>query len=169
MALARRFHILGSYWGFLLMNVHLGLHWNMVIRMAQKEASWWKMDCSFSIVLYAAWNGGLRYWKNRKYPNARKKKWRTGCKCRNNATNRGRSREIGRFLHRSMINQAVIFWLRILHGQKIRRLKTRTKWMWTLQPPQVYCCSAIRQFWYCFPLSLQVQYQTSLPYSCCAP
>lgn len=37
MALARRLHILGSYWGFLLMNLHLGLHWNMVIGMAQKR------------------------------------------------------------------------------------------------------------------------------------
>ncbi|RKJ43614.1 hypothetical protein D7X98_15410 [bacterium 1XD8-76] len=36
MALARRLHILGSHWGFLLMSVHFGLHWNMVIRMAQK-------------------------------------------------------------------------------------------------------------------------------------
>ncbi len=27
MALARRLHILGFYWGFLLMNVHSGLHW----------------------------------------------------------------------------------------------------------------------------------------------
>lgn len=36
MALARRLHILGSYWGFLLMNVDFGLHWNMVIRMDQK-------------------------------------------------------------------------------------------------------------------------------------
>lgn len=25
MSLARRLHILGSYWGFLLMNIHLGL------------------------------------------------------------------------------------------------------------------------------------------------
>lgn len=36
MALARRLHVLGSYWGFLLMNIHLGLHWNMVLGMAQK-------------------------------------------------------------------------------------------------------------------------------------
>lgn len=36
MALARRLHILGSYWGFLLMSVHLGLHWNMLINMAKK-------------------------------------------------------------------------------------------------------------------------------------
>ncbi len=37
MALARRLHILGSYWGFLLMNIHLGLHWNMVIGVVQKR------------------------------------------------------------------------------------------------------------------------------------
>ena len=29
MAGARRLHILGSYWGFLLMSLHLGLHWGM--------------------------------------------------------------------------------------------------------------------------------------------
>ncbi len=31
MALARRLHILGSYWGFTLMSLHLGLHWNMLL------------------------------------------------------------------------------------------------------------------------------------------
>ncbi|MBD5535215.1 MAG: DUF4405 domain-containing protein [Lachnospiraceae bacterium] len=31
LVLARRLHILGSYWGFLLMSLHLGLHWNMVL------------------------------------------------------------------------------------------------------------------------------------------
>lgn len=31
MALARRLHILGSYWGFTLMSLHLGLHWNMFL------------------------------------------------------------------------------------------------------------------------------------------
>ncbi len=30
MAAARRFHLLGSYWGFLLMSLHIGLHWGMV-------------------------------------------------------------------------------------------------------------------------------------------
>ena len=29
-ALARVLHLLGSYWGFVLMSVHLGLHWRMV-------------------------------------------------------------------------------------------------------------------------------------------
>lgn len=36
MALARRLHILASYWGFILMSVHLGLHWSMIIGMAKK-------------------------------------------------------------------------------------------------------------------------------------
>ena len=33
---ARRLHILGSHWGFLLISLHLGLHWNMVIGMVKK-------------------------------------------------------------------------------------------------------------------------------------
>lgn len=38
LALARRLHILGAYWGFLLMSVHLGLHWNMILGMVKKQA-----------------------------------------------------------------------------------------------------------------------------------
>lgn len=34
---ARRLHILASYWGFLLMSAHLGLHWSMVIGIMQKH------------------------------------------------------------------------------------------------------------------------------------
>ena len=37
MALARRLHILGAYWGFLLMSVHLGLHWNMILGIVKKQ------------------------------------------------------------------------------------------------------------------------------------
>lgn len=37
LALARRLHILGAYWGFLLMSVHLGLHWNMILGMVKKQ------------------------------------------------------------------------------------------------------------------------------------
>ena len=37
MALARKLHILGAYWGFLLMSVHLGLHWQMFLGMAKKR------------------------------------------------------------------------------------------------------------------------------------
>ena len=36
MSLARRLHILGAYWGFLFMSLHLGLHWNMILGMFQK-------------------------------------------------------------------------------------------------------------------------------------
>lgn len=37
MALARRLHILGAYWGFILMSVHLGLHWNMFLGLAKRK------------------------------------------------------------------------------------------------------------------------------------
>lgn len=37
MALARRLHILGAYWGFILMSVHLGLHWNMFLNLAKRK------------------------------------------------------------------------------------------------------------------------------------
>ena len=36
LALARKLHILGAYWGFLLMSMHLGLHWNMILSMLKK-------------------------------------------------------------------------------------------------------------------------------------
>lgn len=38
LSLARRIHILGAYWGFLLMSLHLGLHWNMILGMLRKTA-----------------------------------------------------------------------------------------------------------------------------------
>lgn len=52
MALARRLHILGSYWGFLLMNIHLGLHWNMVIGMVQKRMRIKKLSRIRSVLLF---------------------------------------------------------------------------------------------------------------------
>lgn len=36
MAFARRLHMAASYWGFLLMTAHLGLHWGMVLGLARK-------------------------------------------------------------------------------------------------------------------------------------
>ena len=36
LASARRLHILGAYWGILLMSLHLGLHWNSILRMIYK-------------------------------------------------------------------------------------------------------------------------------------
>lgn len=36
LSLARRLHILGAFWGFLLMSLHLGLHWNMILGTIRK-------------------------------------------------------------------------------------------------------------------------------------
>lgn len=38
MLLARRLHILGAYWGYILMSLHLGLHWDMVLGTVRKAA-----------------------------------------------------------------------------------------------------------------------------------
>ena len=35
---ARRLHILGAYWGYILMSLHLGFHWNMILGMLRKAA-----------------------------------------------------------------------------------------------------------------------------------
>ena len=35
-SLARQVHILGAYWGYILMSLHLGLHWNMILGMSRK-------------------------------------------------------------------------------------------------------------------------------------
>lgn len=35
-ALARPLHVLSAFWGFVLMALHLGLHWNMILGMARK-------------------------------------------------------------------------------------------------------------------------------------
>lgn len=37
-ALARPLHILSAFWGFVLMALHLGLHWNMILGMVRKAA-----------------------------------------------------------------------------------------------------------------------------------
>ena len=38
MSFARQVHMLASHWGFILMSLHLGLHWNMIIGMMRKTA-----------------------------------------------------------------------------------------------------------------------------------
>lgn len=35
-ALARKLHMVSAYWGFVLMSVHLGFHWSMVLGMIRK-------------------------------------------------------------------------------------------------------------------------------------
>lgn len=52
MSLARRLHILGAYWGFLLMSLHLGLHWNMILGMSRKEAGIKSKAKSRSIIAF---------------------------------------------------------------------------------------------------------------------
>lgn len=37
-ALARPLHVLSAFWGFVLMALHLGLHWNMILGMVRKAA-----------------------------------------------------------------------------------------------------------------------------------
>ncbi|MBQ7795250.1 MAG: DUF4405 domain-containing protein [Lachnospiraceae bacterium] len=34
--IARTVHMLGAYWGFVLIGVHLGFHWNMIMNMGKK-------------------------------------------------------------------------------------------------------------------------------------
>ncbi len=36
MATARTMHLAASYWGFVLMGLHAGLHWRMILGMARK-------------------------------------------------------------------------------------------------------------------------------------
>ena len=38
MGIARTIHMLASYWGFLFMSMHLGLHWSMVMGMIRRAA-----------------------------------------------------------------------------------------------------------------------------------
>lgn len=59
MALARRLHILGAYWGYLLMSLHIGLHWNMLLGMAIRGMKKPTLSVPFSIpaaiALYGAY------------------------------------------------------------------------------------------------------------------
>ncbi|AKB49475.1 Putative membrane protein [Methanosarcina barkeri str. Wiesmoor] len=34
--IARQIHILAAYWGFILISIHLGMHWGMIIGMVQR-------------------------------------------------------------------------------------------------------------------------------------
>lgn len=53
LALARRLHILGSYWGFLLMSFHIGTHWNMLWGLFRKAING-KRQKPATIILPAA-------------------------------------------------------------------------------------------------------------------
>lgn len=51
-ALARRLHILGAYWGFLFMGLHLGLHWNMILGMFHKSGGSRSQSKAKSIIAF---------------------------------------------------------------------------------------------------------------------
>lgn len=54
LAFARRLHILGSYWGLLLMSLHLGLHWNVVLGVVKR-----KFPAAFHGLRYLSFGAGL--------------------------------------------------------------------------------------------------------------
>ena len=54
MALARKLHVLGAYWGFILMSVHLGLHWHSFLRMAKRKKNARKPAKAGKAVLFLA-------------------------------------------------------------------------------------------------------------------
>ena len=54
LAFARKLHILGAYWGFILMSLHIGLHWNMVIGVMKKSLHTKKASKVRSGILTAA-------------------------------------------------------------------------------------------------------------------
>lgn len=59
---ARSLHMLASYWGFVLMSLHLGLHWRMMMGMAGKVVkkpsaarTWTLRILAFSIAVYGVY------------------------------------------------------------------------------------------------------------------
>ena len=60
---ARQAHLLCSYWGFLLMSLHLGLHWSMVLttvrRFFKAKRLRWLGWLTAAYGVYALWKRGL--------------------------------------------------------------------------------------------------------------
>lgn len=54
MSLARTLHMLGAYWLFILMSVHLGLHWNMIMGMVRKATGITLTSVVHKILLHMA-------------------------------------------------------------------------------------------------------------------
>lgn len=67
-AAARRLHMLASYWGFVLMSIHLGLHWGMVTGMLRKasegKASPVKSAAAWGIAGLIGVYGAYAFWRN---------------------------------------------------------------------------------------------------------
>ena len=54
MRLARQLHILGAYWGFAFMSLHIGIHWGMLTGVVQKSLRLEWASKVRSIVLFIA-------------------------------------------------------------------------------------------------------------------
>lgn len=54
LSLARKLHILGSYWGILIMGLHLGLHWSMLLNAADKKLKIKSASKSRSVICFSA-------------------------------------------------------------------------------------------------------------------
>lgn len=62
MALARVMHLAGSYWGLVLMSLHLGIHWGMVVSMFHRYSggrrlpglTWFSRIIAFAVAGYGA-------------------------------------------------------------------------------------------------------------------
>jgi len=52
--LARKLHILGSYWGFILMSAHIGMHWNRIIGMLIEKTKQKKLSKLYKAMPFAA-------------------------------------------------------------------------------------------------------------------
>ena len=62
---ARNLHMISAYWGFVLMSVHLGFHWSMMMGMAKKFFP--KPSAVRKWVLRISGTGDCRIWRIRFY------------------------------------------------------------------------------------------------------
>lgn len=63
----RNLHMISAYWGFVLMSLHLGLHWSMMVGMAKKvikkpdhTRAWILRGAGFLIAVYGVYAFGKR-------------------------------------------------------------------------------------------------------------
>lgn len=68
MGFARTLHMLASFWEFLLMALHLGLHWNVFLGMARKAPAFQKPSRRRTIVLNVPGRGGGALWGSGLFP-----------------------------------------------------------------------------------------------------
>lgn len=65
-AWARSIHMLCAYWGFVLMSIHLGFHWNVIIAMARKlmvNCPLWMTTVSRAVACLIAIYGAVAFVK----------------------------------------------------------------------------------------------------------